>query len=45
MEGKKLDDLDKTTDIACRFMILSFIIIEYMNILKLQISDIPFGYN
>ena len=45
MEGKKLENLDKTTNIAYYFMILSFIIAQNMNILKLQISDIPFRYN
>ena len=45
MERKKLKNLDKSTYIAYYFMILSFIIAQNMNILKLQISDIPFGYN
>ena len=45
MEGKKLENLDKTTNIAYCFMILSLIIAQNMNILKLQFSDIPFGYN
>ena len=45
MEGKKLENLDKTANVAYYFMILSFLISQNVNILKLQISDIPFGYN
>ena len=43
MDGKKLEILDKTNNIVYYFMILSFIVAQNMNILKLQISDIPFG--
>ena len=45
MEGKKLENLDKTNDIAYYFIILSFIIAQNMNILKLQISITPLNFD
>ena len=45
MEWKKHENLDKITYIAYYLMIVSFTIDQNMNILKVEVCDISFGYN